>query len=153
MSHRVQWHSFPYHPSWALKVYSSCELSKPSCCSWAMIAIGRSMGRIYPGQSASRTGDHWSSSFALCGGSALQGQCSGVPMWSLALHCAHWPWGFPGHPQPLFCSGVPWAIKQSEMTVTCAGFGDSQAKASCESRLAAASAGPAAHWGQLLLVW
>ena len=36
-------------------------------------------------------------------------------------------------------------IKQSEMVTTCAGLGDSQAKPSCESRLAAASAVPGAH--------
>ena len=34
------------------------------------------------------------------------------------------------------------AMKQSEMTATCAGLGNSLAKPSCESRLAAASAGP-----------
>ena len=44
---------------------------------------------------------------------------------------------------PLLCfpRGHPaWAIKQSEMVATRAGLGDSQAKPSCESRLAAASA-------------
>ena len=40
---------------------------------------------------------------------------------------------------------LAWAIKQSEMAVTCAGLGDSQVKPSCESRLAAASARPGAH--------
>ena len=37
-----------------------------------------------------------------------------------------------------------WAIKQSEMAATCAGFGDSQAKPSGKFSLAAASAGPGA---------
>ena len=46
---------------------------------------------------------------------------------------------------PHLCSaqGYPaLAIKQSEMAAICAGLGDSQAKPSCESRLAAASVGP-----------
>ena len=37
-----------------------------------------------------------------------------------------------------------WAIKQSEMAATCAGFGDSQGMPSCESRLAVSRAGPGA---------
>ena len=37
-----------------------------------------------------------------------------------------------------------WAVKQSEMTAVCVGLGDSLVKPSCESRLAAASAGPGA---------
>ena len=43
-------------------------------------------------------------------------------------------------------------IKQSEMAAICAGLGGSQVKPSCESKLAAASAGPGAHWSYLLLV-
>ena len=39
------------------------------------------------------------------------------------------------------------------MAATCAELGDSQEKPSYESRLVAASAGPGAHWGWLLLVW
>ena len=68
--------------------------------------------------------------------------------------------GFPGWCKPrsaptcVFPPGHPaWAIKQFEMAATCAGLGDSQVKPSCESRLAAASAGPGSHSGQLLLVW
>ena len=38
-----------------------------------------------------------------------------------------------------FAQGYPaWAIKQSEIVATCAGFRDSQVKPTCESRLAAA---------------
>ena len=38
-----------------------------------------------------------------------------------------------------------WAIKWSEVAATCAVLGGSQAKLSCESRLAVASARPGAH--------
>ena len=37
------------------------------------------------------------------------------------------------------------AVEQSEMAANCAGLGDSQAKITCESRLAAAIAGPGAR--------
>ena len=56
-------------------------------------------------------------------------------------------------PDLCFAQGNPaGAIKQSEMAATCAGLGDTQAKPSCESRLAAASVEPGAHRGQLLLI-
>ena len=112
------------------------------------------MGGIYPGQSAARIGcDHLPSTSVLPGGSGMQGQ--GAPTWSVAIHWVCWSWGFPGgggqfQPPPEFCLGHPaWALKLSEMAATCAGFGDSQLKSSCDYNLAA----PRAHWSQLLLVW
>ena len=49
-------------------------------------------------------------------------------------------------PNLCFPQGHPaWAIKQSVMADVCAGLGDSRVKPSCESRLAAASAGHGAH--------
>ena len=48
-------------------------------------------------------------------------------------------------PHLCFVQGLPaLAVKHSEMAATCTGLGDSQVKPSCESRLAAASAGPGA---------
>ena len=74
-----------------------------------MAAVGRSMGGIYPGQSAARIGcDHLPPISAL----HVQGQGSGAPMWSVAVHWVRWPWGFPGgagqaQPPPVFCLGPP----------------------------------------------
>ena len=59
--------------------------------------------------------------------------------------------GFPGWCRPrsaatsVFPSATLTDLKQFEMAATCAGLGDSQAKPSCEHRLAAASARPVAH--------
>ena len=154
MSCRVQWHILPYHPNWVLEVCPACGLSTPSY-SWALVVVGRTMGGIYPGQSAARTGcDHWPPNSALHGGSAVQGQGGAAPVWSVAVHWVCWPWGFPGgagqgQPLPVSCLRHPsWAIKQCEMATTCPGLGDSQGKLSCESRLAATSAWPGAHWSQ-----
>ena len=70
----------------------------PSSCSWALVAVGWSMGRIYPGQTAARTGsDHWP-------GSAVQGQGSGALMWVVAVHWVRWPWSFSGSKG----QGQPW---------------------------------------------
>ena len=74
MSCSVQWHSLPYHPSWVLEVYPSCGLSTPSSCCWALVVVGRSMGGIYPDQSAERTGcDHWPPISILRGGQLCRG--------------------------------------------------------------------------------
>ena len=55
------------------------------------------MGGTYRGQSAARTGcDHGPPPSTLQGGSAVQGQGGGAPMWSVAVHCACGDWGFPG---------------------------------------------------------
>ena len=63
--------------------------------------------------------------------------------------------GFPRWCRPAPTCVLPGAsflsLKQSEVAATCSGLGDSQAKPSCETKLAAASAGSGAHWGQLLL--
>ena len=160
MSYRVQWHSLPYHPNWVLEMCPLCGLSTSSCCTWVLVAVDKSMGGTYPGQSVARTGcDHWPWTSTLHGGSAVQGQDGGAPMWLIIVHRVRRVWGLLGGAaqlSPLLCSawGHPaWAIKQSEMAATCPGLGDSQAKPSCESRLAAASARPGAHWAHLLLVW
>ena len=127
---------------------SSCRLSTLSSCSWDLVAVGRSMGGIYPGQSAARTGcDHWPPTSTICGGSAVQGQGGGAPKWSVAVHWVYRLWGFlsgagQGQPQLCFALGHPTcAIKQSEMGAICAGHGDSQVKPSYKSRLPA--------WGSL----
>ena len=55
------------------------------------------MGGIYPGQLAARIGcDHLPPTSALHGGSAVQQQVGGAPMWSVAAHWVHCPWGFLG---------------------------------------------------------
>ena len=47
----------------------------------SLVAVGRSMGGIYPGQSAARTSyDHCPPTSALHGGSAVQGQVGGTPV-------------------------------------------------------------------------
>ena len=108
MSCRYQWHSLPYHPSWVLEACPSCGLSTPTSCSWALIAVSRSMGVIYPGQLAARIGsDHWPPTSSLHGGSAVQGQ----GMWFIAVHCMHWPWDFlsaagQGQLPPVFFPGL-----------------------------------------------
>ena len=81
----------------------------------------------------------------------LQGEGGGAPMWSVAVHWVHWPWGFlggagQGQTLPVFCLGPPYLnYKEFEMAATCAGLGDSQGKPSCDSRLAASSAVPGTH--------
>ena len=88
----------------------------------------------------------------------MQGQGGGASTWSAAVHWVRWPQislvvQAKVSPHLCFTCGHPvWVIKQSEMAATCAGLGDSQTKPRCECRLAAASAGPGAHRGQLLLV-
>ena len=76
------------------------------------------MGGIYLGQLAARIGcDHLPPTSTLHGGSAVQGQGGGSPMWSVAVYCMHRLWGFPGDAdqgQPHLCSAA-----------TCAGLGDS----------------------------
>ena len=79
-------------------------------------------------------------------------QGGGALTWLVVVHWVHRLWGvlggFLGNVSPHLCCawGQPaWAIKQSEMAATCVGLGDFQAKPSCESRLAAASARPGAH--------
>ena len=80
----------------------------------------------------------------------MWGQGGAALMWSVVVYWVCRLWGFPGNvdqgqPPPMFCPGNPAsAIKQCEMSATCAGLGDSQAKLSCESKLAAASARPGA---------
>ena len=76
----------------------------------------------------------------------MQGQGGGALIWSVTVHWVYWPWGFPGgasqsQPQPVFCPGLLPELEPSQMTASCAGHRDTQAKQSCESRLAAASAG------------
>ena len=81
----------------------------------------------------------------------MQGQGAGTPAWSVASHWVLSLWGFlgdadQGQPPAVFCPGTPaWPIKQSEMAATCSGLGDSQAKPSYESRLAAINVGPGTH--------
>ena len=110
------------------------------------------MGGINPGQPAARIGcDHLPPTSPLCAGLAVQGQGGSALKWPIGVHWVHWPQGFPGGTgqgqfQLCFAHICPtWAIKQSEMAATCAGLRDSQAKPSCESRLAAASFRPGAH--------
>ena len=67
-----------YHPSWVLEVYPSCGLSTISSRSSALVAVGRSMGGICPGQSAART--------VRCGASAMQGQGGGALTLSVVVH-------------------------------------------------------------------
>ena len=157
---RVQWHGRPYHRSWVLEVHPFCGLNTPSSCSWNLVAIRRSIGGIYPGQSPARiVCDHWPpistlQENQLCRGRVVVLQCG------LELSTRY---AGPGisrvvqgmvSPNLCFVRGHPaWAIKQSENTATCAGLGDSKVKLSCEYRLAAASAGPEAHWCQLFLIW
>ena len=132
----------PLSPSWVLEASPLCGLSTPSSCSSALVAVGGSMGVIYPVQSAARG----PSTSTLCEGSAEQGQGGQAPVWSVAVHWVHWPFSFPGgagqgQPTPVLCPGHPaGAIKQSEMATTCAGLGDSQVKPSCDSNLGAARA-------------
>ena len=113
-----------------------------------MIAVHRSMGGIYPGQSATRTGcDHWPPNTALSGGSAVWRNGSGTLTWSVAIHWVPRLWGFlggegQGQPPTVFCLGPPClSLKQSEMAANFVGFGDSQVKSSWKSVLAVASAG------------
>ena len=102
------------------------------------------MGRIYPGQSATRIGCLH----------PLKISCASAEWWFSDMVC-----GCPlsvltkVSPHLCFSQGHPsWAIKQSEVATTCTGLPwDSQAKPGHESRLTAASAGHGAHWGQLLL--
>ena len=86
MSCRVQWHRLPYYPNWVLTVYPLCGLSTPSSSSWALIAVGQSVGDICLSQSAVRTGcDHWPPTSALCGWSVVQRQGGGALTWSVAV--------------------------------------------------------------------
>ena len=48
MSCRVQWHSLPSLPSWALQMCPLCGLYTPFYCSWALIAVGMSVATVYP---------------------------------------------------------------------------------------------------------
>ena len=88
----------------------------------------------------------------------MHGQGGGAPAWSIAVHWVRWPLGFLGSEEqgqlpPAFFLGPPCiAIKQSGMVSTCAWLGDSQAKPSCESKLAVDSARSRVHWNQLLLI-
>ena len=116
-------------------------MSTPSSCSSDLVAVGRSMGEVYPGQSAVMTSDHQpppSMEDQLC-----RGQGGYASTWTVGIQWARWLWCFPGHAgqgqaPSVFCLGHSvGAIKQSEMHVTCAWSGDSQAKPSYESRLAA----------------
>ena len=81
----------------------------------------------------------------------MQEKGGGALMWSVAVHRVHWLWGFKGgagqgQPASVFCLGPPClSYKAIEKAAICAGLGDSQAKPSCESRLAAASAWSGAH--------
>ena len=71
-------------------------------------------------------------------------------MWPVAVHWVYMSWSFPGgagqvQPHMYSAQGHPaWPIEQSEMAATCVGLGDSQAKPSFESWLAAAIAVPGA---------
>ena len=128
-------------------------------CSWALFAIGRSMGGIYPGQSAARTGcDHWLRLSAIHGGSAVQGQGGGALTWSVVAHWVHRLWGFPvspgqGQPPPVFWPG-PLCLSYKAIWDGCylCWAWRFHGKPSCESRLAAANAMHVAHWGRLLHV-
>ena len=78
----------------------------------SLVASGRSMGGIYPGQSAARTGgDYLPPSSTFPGGSTVQRQGGGAWKWSVAVHWVRWPWGFldgagQGQPPPVFCLGT-----------------------------------------------
>ena len=80
----------------------------------------------------------------------MQRQGGGALTCSVAVHWVYWPCGSlcvtgQGQPLPVFCLRPPClSIKQSEMVATYAGLRDSQAKPSCESRLAVASTQPGA---------
>ena len=103
----------PQDPSLVLEVRRSCGLSIPSYCSSTLAAVVRSMGGIYAGQSAARIGcDHLPPNSTLCGGSAVQGQGGGAPMWSVAVLWVCRVCGFlddsgKGQPQPMFCLEQP----------------------------------------------
>ena len=76
----------------------------------------------------------------------MQGQGGGASVWSVAVHWVHWPWVswvVQAKVSPHLCFAwvhPSWAIKQSEKVATCAVLIDFQAKSSCETNLAAASA-------------
>ena len=130
----------------------SCGLSTSSSC-WALVAAGRSIGELYPDQSAPRTGCyHWPPTSTFCGRSAVWGQSNGAPVWSVALHWVSRLRAFPGgaslgQPPPFYAQGhSAWAIKQSKMAATHAGLGVSQVKLSCAPKLAVAKCW---IWGHL----
>ena len=82
----------------------------------------------------------------------MQGSGSSAPKWPVVVHEVCRLWDFlggagQGQSPPVFC-----LRQQSEMAAPCAGLGDSQRKTNCESSLAAASAGPGAQLGPLVLV-
>ena len=79
----------------------------------------------------------------------MKKQGGSAPTWSVAINWVLWPWSFPGtagqgQAPPMFSLGLL-CLKQSELAATCAGLGESQAKPSCDSNLAAASARPGVH--------
>ena len=77
----------------------------------------------------------------------MQGLVGGTPVWSVAGSVISPIVQAKASPNLCSAQGYPArAIKQSEMAATCAWLGDSQAKPSCESRLAAANGGRGATY-------
>ena len=144
--------------------YSMCAL----CVGWVhppltvepwLLLADEWEGFTLTSQSAARIGcDHWPPTSAIWG-SAVQGQGGGALTWSVAVHWVCWSSGFPSgagqvQPPPVFWLGLPFLSYKAiwdgcylwvawRFPIECP---------SCETMLAAAGAGPGAHWGQLWLV-